>query len=213
MANRYTKLFVDNAVLSKYGKSLHRLVEYPTTPGLVYTVQDTYPYNYSCDGAGDAVLTDRLVIADTINGKFVTRISDNAFGFANNITSAVLPSCITYIGAGAFEGCTSMTSINIPAGVTRIESRTFQQCAALTSIIIPDGVTAIDSHAFSNCSSLESIVIPASVLQLQDSSLAYCSSSMTIYYKGTESQWNAITKNQTWCIPNNYKVVYEYTDN
>ena len=93
---------------------------------------------------------------------------------------------MTSIGYQAFYNCSSIKSIEIPAGVTSIGSRAFESCSSLTSIEIPAGVTSIGSLAFWNCSNLE-----------------------TIYYNGTEEQWNAIEKVADWDYGcGNYEVVF-----
>lgn len=65
--------------------------------------------------------------------------------------------------------------INIPNGITGINASVFRECLSLKSITIPDSVTFIGNHAFKSCFNLENI-----------------------YYKGTEEQWNAITKGTDW---------------
>lgn len=70
---------------------------------------------------------------------------------------------------------TEVTSVNIPNGVTDIGDSAFYGCTSLASITIPDSVTFIDDMVFSGCTSLANI-----------------------YYKGTEEQWNAITKRSNW---------------
>lgn len=70
---------------------------------------------------------------------------------------------------------TEVTKVNIPNGVTSIGDGAFERCTSLTSITIPDSVTSIGDGAFVDCTSLANI-----------------------YYKGTEEQWNAITKSTNW---------------
>ena len=65
--------------------------------------------------------------------------------------------------------------INIPNGITGIAASVFRQCLSLESITIPDSVTFIGNYAFKSCYNLANI-----------------------YYKGTEEQWNAITKGTDW---------------
>ena len=68
-----------------------------------------------------------------------------------------------------------VTSVNIPDGITGIGDDAFRKYAALTSITIPPSVTSIGGFAFYLCNNLANI-----------------------YYKGTEEQWNAITKGTNW---------------
>lgn len=86
-----------------------------------------------------------------------------------------IPNGVTSIGNSIFSGCTNLTSITIPDSVTTIGDCTFQSCSGLTSVTIGNGVTSIGDMAF-----------------------AFCTSLANIYYKGTEEQWNAISKSQNW---------------
>ncbi|MBE6537805.1 MAG: leucine-rich repeat domain-containing protein, partial [Ruminococcaceae bacterium] len=81
------------------------------------------------------------------------------------------------------------TSFTIPNSVTCIGDYAFYYCTSLTSVTIPDSVTSIGSCAFSGCNRLTSIK-----------------------YRGTEAQWNTISKGYRW-INNtgNYTITYNYT--
>ena len=76
---------------------------------------------------------------------------------------------VTEIGFEAFYECTSLTNVTIPDSVTTIDEDAFRDCTSLTSVTIPDGVTEIGFEAFYHCTSLE-----------------------TVYYGGSEEQWNTI---------------------
>ena len=91
-----------------------------------------------------------------------------------------------------------VTSVNIPNGLTLIEPIAFYEYTSLASITIPDSVTFIGSSAFYGCTSLASITIPDSVTFIDDMVFSECTSLANIYYKGTEEQWNAITKRIDW---------------
>lgn len=82
----------------------------------------------------------------------------------NNITYKVVSICY-----GAFSGRSSLKSINIPDSVTSIDGNAFYNCISLTNVKIGRGVTTIKYSAFSGCSKLTSV-----------------------YYKGTEEDWNNI---------------------
>lgn len=99
---------------------------------------------------------------------------------------------VTGIGVKAFYKCSGFTSITIPNSVTSIGDKAFASCEGLTSITIPDRVTSIGYGTFWGCFSLTSIVIPASVTVIDDAALMGCPIK-SIYFKGTRTQWNAIT--------------------
>ena len=73
--------------------------------------------------------------------------------------------------------------------VTSIYKRAFYECSNITSIVIPDSITNIGFTAFYGCSNLTNIK-----------------------YRGTEEQWNAISKGEDWDRDTgNYTIIYNYT--
>ena len=111
-----------------------------------------------------------VFILDEINGKPVTSIGDDVFG-----------------------RCDYLASVIIPDYVTTIHNSAFRECRLLKSIVIPDLVTTIGSGAF-KFSGLTSVVIGNSVTSIDGSAFAHCSSLASIKYKGTEKQWETISK-------------------
>ena len=117
---------------------------------------------------------------------------------SDEVTSVKIPNGVTDIGGMAFISCDSLTSITIPDSVTNIEYLAFAYCSSLASVKIPNGVTSIRDGTFRYCSSLSSITIPDSVTNIERDAFSNCTSLANIYYKGTEEQWNAITKGSNW---------------
>ena len=63
--------------------------------------------------------TDKnVVIPQTINGKPVVAIANNAFYNKSSITNIILPSGITSIGINAFKLCSGLTNMILPDSVT-----------------------------------------------------------------------------------------------
>ena len=145
----------------------------------------------------------------------VTSIGEGAFAYCDSLTSITIPNSVTSIGVYVFNGCTSLTSITIGDSVTSIGEYAFAYCESLTSITIPDSVTSIGSGAFSDCDSLTSITIPDSVTSIGEDAFHNCDSLVsvtigdsvtsigwgafddcdsltTVYYNGTEEEWNNI---------------------
>ena len=164
----------------------------------------------------------------------VTSIGENAFYQCTSLTSVTIPASVTSIGAAAFYGCTSLTSITIPNSVTSIEDWTFGECTSLTSITIPNSITSIGGYAFArsgltsittsdsvtsigesaflDCKSLTSVIIPSSVTSIGSSAFAGCTRLTTINYKGSQTNWDAITKDANWDrnTPSNKVINYNY---
>lgn len=211
MAKKLVRLFADTVAISKHGKVLRRLVEIISTPGLVYSKHQDYvgdPYYYSCDGIGESTATD-IVIADAVFDAPVTKISEGAFGYLQNIKSVQIPDTVTSIGTGAFAGCKSLTTIHFPKGLTVLEPLLFQGCTSISSIEIPAGVTKISNQVFERCSYLHYVKIPTSVTYIGANAFSNNTASFGIFYAGTESQWNAITKDPVW-NGTNYNVTIQY---
>ena len=128
----------------------------------------------------------------------ITSIGYATFSHCSSLTSITIPSSVTSIGRSAFSECSSLTSVTIPSSVTSIGDYAFYNCSNLISITIPDAMTNIGEGAFENCTSLISITIPDSVTSIGDFAFRYCNNLETITFKGTEAQWNAITKGTDW---------------
>lgn len=114
-----------------------------------------------------------------------------AFSLCRNLQQAYLPDSITCIEAKVFEGCQSLKEITIPQKITEIDYGTFNNCKALSCVNLPKGLISINGLAFAGCESLTSIAIPKSVKSIGAS--AFSSYLKTVYFEGSEEEWNAIT--------------------
>ena len=87
----------------------------------------------------------------------------------------------------------------------------FSQNHNMKSVILPKSMQIIGTRSFFECSSLETAVIPDSVTEIQEGAFEECISLKTIYYEGTEDQWNSIIIDEH---ENKYilnaEVIYEY---
>ena len=130
--------------------------------------------------------------------KGLTSIGGSAFSSCSSLTSIDLPENLTSIGNDAFNGCKGLTSITLPKGLTSIGVNAFYGCSNLTSITIPDSVTSIGYYTFYGCKGLTSITLPKGLTFIGNDAFNGCTSLKTINFKGTEDQWNAITKGSNW---------------
>ena len=163
----------------------------------------------------------------------VTSIGGSAFWQCFSLTSITIPDSVTSIGRYAFYGCDSLTNITIPDGVTSIGDYAFYGCTGLTSVTIGDGVTSIGYYAFSDCSSLTSITIPDSVMiigynafdgcssltsitigngvtGIGNRAFYDCSSLETVYYAGSEEDWEKIYIADDNYYLTNAEIIYNY---
>ena len=127
-----------------------------------------------------------------------TSIGQFAFYHCTSLTSIDLPEGLTSISNYTFYNCTSLTSIKFPESLTSIGSNAFNSCTGLTSITLPEGLTSTGRYTFSGCTSLTSINLPESLTSIDNYAFSDCTSLKTINFKGTEEQWNAITKGSNW---------------
>ena len=102
---------------------------------------------------------------------------------------------VTEIGEWAFAYCSSLTEVTIPKSVTSIRAFAFRSCSSLTKAIIPEGVTSIGESAFQSCGSLTEVTIPKSVTSIESFAFCDCEVLKTVYYGGTQKDWDALKKN------------------
>ena len=124
-------------------------------------------------------------------------------GYHGTETALTLPASFTAyngilvekyeIAERAFYNCTALKSVTIPESVTVIGDNAFFYCDGLTSVTIGSGVTSIGGIAFACCNSLTSIIIPESVTSIGDRAFAECYTLEAVYYRGTATQWQAVT--------------------
>ena len=85
-------------------------------------------------------------------GLNITTIRQSAFSSAGtNLTSIIMPDCITTIESSAFQGC-SLTNVVLSQNLKTIGSSAFRYCGRLHSVtpLLPRSVTTIGTFAFQN---------------------------------------------------------------
>lgn len=117
--------------------------------------------------------TSNFTIPETLNGKPVTAIGDEAFYSFSGLRSVIIPSTVTSIGRSAFKNCRRLPSITIPSGVTVIEPETFSGCNELKTVQLHPGITRIGAGAFEGCG-LTSFETPPKVTVFTERMLAGC---------------------------------------
>ena len=200
----------------------------------------------SVTSIGEYAFNDCTNLTSVVIGNSVTSIGRGAFEYCYSLTSMVIPNSVTSIGYGAFNGCSNLqyneydnacylgnsenpylillqskntviTSCIIHENTKFILQSAFEDCTSLTSVVIGNGVTSIGEHAFYGCARLTSIVIPDSVTWIGSYTFNRCFNLTCIYYRGTEEQWNAISKGSDWdpffiIGIGSYTITYNYRD-
>ncbi|AIV03724.1 BspA-like protein [Candidatus Malacoplasma girerdii] len=135
---------------------------------------------WDIDNNGNIKLSDKskvsgeITIPNTVNGKVVTGIANDAFSSCYKLIGITIPNSVTSIGNATFWNCSSLKTINIPGSVTSIADYAFKGCSSLISINIPSSVTSISIQAFYHCDSLTSINIPSSVTSIGEHAFNDC---------------------------------------
>ena len=153
------------------------------------------------------IALEEVVLPDSLSS-----IGFGAFTECESLESIVIPDSVVYIGGAAFFECYSLTSIVIPDSVTFIGNQAFGFCRGLTDIVIPDSVTFIGDQTFMHCSSLTSITIPDSVTSIGDDAFfMYWDNLETVYYRGSEAEWNEIEIGSNNYYLTDSEIVFNYT--
>ncbi len=132
--------------------------------------------SYKCSNEKHA-----LVIPQTLAGKTVVGISEQAFKANNDITSVTIPATVTWIDAYAFAECAQITSVTIPATVTSIGEYAFVNCTALETVVMETiSIDEIKEYTFYGCTALTEITVPGNVKKVGTAAYHGCSSVKTI---------------------------------
>lgn len=82
--------------------------------------------------------------------------------------------------------------IMISGDITTIGDYAFCNCPGITSVAVSNNVTSIGKNAFANCSGITNVNISKSVTSIKDNAFNNCNAIVSVYYGGTETEWNLI---------------------
>lgn len=177
-----------------------------TVPGTVAAIPD---YLFRLDNQGSDGLK-KVVLKDGVK-----KIGRESFAFQVGLSSVTLSNELTEIGGSAFQGCTALARIDLPSSLTTIGGSAFMS-SGLTAVVLPDTVREVGAQAFRNCSKLQSVTlssgmttisarlfenadklttvtIPANIQSIREDAFNGCDGLKTIYFGGTQAQWNELT--------------------
>ncbi len=140
------------------------------------------------------ILPADLVIPSQMDGMDVLQITD--YGFRDAIcTTMTLPTKLQRIGVNAFARMKNLSGmVVIPDSVTMIGKGIFRECDRLEYVVLSSGLTSLTQNTFYQCSSLKWVVFPKEITEIQNNAFfeAGGNNGVTIYYTGTQQQWNNI---------------------
>ena len=117
-------------------------------------------------------------------------IDEYAFSGCQTLKSIVLPFNLREINRGGFSDCIKLENVTFSNNITKIGGYAFAGCKKIKEIKLPSSVTTIEKMAFSQ-TSISSINLPKS-LKLLGRDVFINSKLKTVYYEGTEEEWNEI---------------------
>ena len=121
-------------------------------------------------------------VPDSIEGKPVTAIGENAFINNTDITEVVLPDSVLVIEKAAFQQCSNLTTVKLGNNVQEIKTKAFWM-TSLEAIEIPDTQTVLGAMVFGH-TNLKEIIIPASVTEIGEGAFV-CTGIENITVPGT----------------------------
>lgn len=108
-------------------------------------------------------------------------IGKDAFRFAPNLISIVIPLGATTIEDHAFQSRYGVRYVFLPTTLRIIGNNAFYCCERMTSILVPEGCREIGMEAFRGCSKLKNIYLPASLQKIGTDAFRTWNSETTIH--------------------------------
>lgn len=137
-------------------------------------------------------------------GSQLKRIDEYAFDSCYQLCTVKLPTTVTYIGDYAFRDDANMRDFAFPknSNLKNIGKYAFYWNQHTETLVIPEGVETIGEGAFQAWNSLRELTIPASMKSIGTDAFNVDDPDQadvlkTIYYTGTEDEWNGLCKNNS----------------
>ena len=129
-----TKLLKTAIMAGLLGAFIHGSANAATFENFKYEVVDG---NVTITGHVEDV-SGELVIPETIDGKTVIAIKENAFENCAEITEVQIPDTVKTIGVCAFFNCEKLEKIDISSNLTNLDETAFWLCKSLADISVDE---------------------------------------------------------------------------
>lgn len=144
---------------------------------------------------GGASMTELVINFEGYsNNKY--NIANEAFLGCPNLKKVTLNK-VRLMGKRAFQYCGSLETASIYMGNYGVIGEDTFAYSALKELKLY-GANSIGDKAFRNSTNLTAVYIPKTIVAIGSEAFAGCSSLTDIYYSGTSSQWNSMTKGTNW---------------
>lgn len=125
----------------------------------------------------------QIVIPETLAGKSVVAIGEEAFYQCDSLEKVKLPASIRTLGISSFEGCEQLTEINLPEGLERVEQNALSQ-TGIEEIHLPASCTFFNE--WMNMTNLKMITV-------EEGNVKYKASEGVLYQKESKGNtWKLI---------------------
>lgn len=176
-----------------------------TIPGTIKRVPNVFDHNSKLrtvvleDGVTEldaGAFENDTGLASVRLSNALTKIGERAFEFCYPLSTVSLPNGLETIGASAFAH-TGLTSLTLPNSVNKVGMQAFAFCRSMKTAVLSSGMTEIPMGMFQNATSLTTVTIPASITSIDSTAFSGCSALTTVYYGGSEAQWQALVADHT----------------
>ena len=125
-------------------------------------------------------------VPDSIEGKTVSVIGEEALAYLSGLSEVSLPSTVTSVEEKAFFECSSLRTVDFGDNTVMraVGARAFARCENLRDIVLPASTQIVSERAFEECSSLSNFVLPAETNSLGESAFASCRKLRTFSFAG-----------------------------
>lgn len=114
---------------------------------------------------GNEIVSNSIIIPDTIDGYVVTQIGERVFDSIQTLKKK----------QESYYGIRRGYTLALPRGLKKICREAFYDCDGIKEFILPTGLETIEEYAFTRCGGIQSINIPESVLSISEGVFALCS--------------------------------------